>query len=308
MREAAAAILAEQAGELKRCRRGARAGDVDAVHDTRVATRRIRAALRVFGASRRRRRALRRRLRKLATALGRVRDLDVMTGLLERQQLHRLGAAELGRVRGLLDALRRRRRRALQRLRARLTRARVRAVRRRIGAVARRGRAGTRAEPAGRGLETAVTSLADAVAREPAMLEVAPDAAATHRLRIAFKRLRYALEFHAGAGDLAFEAELRIARAMQDCLGELHDTDLLLARLEEGAGPFAGPWPQLLARLRASRLGLLRRFAVLRTRWRARTAEPPVEVEEPRFVALEPAAVQLRLVTGSRQIASAMIR
>ncbi len=311
MPEAAAEIVGEQARVLRGARRGARAGDADAVHDMRVASRRIRAALRIFEPCLVAPRGLRRRVRKLAGALGDVRDLDVMAALLSHQRPDRLGAAERRRLEDLVFALGKDRERARRRLAQRLAGDRFRALARRLERLARHPevREGPEADaPAGRGLDEAVTRLAEAIARQPAMAEVAPDAEALHALRIAFKRLRYALEFHAGAGGLAYDTELAIARGMQDCLGELHDTDVLLARLADGGGAFAGPWPHLVRQLETARLALLRRFAVLRKRWRARTAEAPVEPAEPRFVALEPAAVQLRLITGGKQIASAMIR
>lgn len=60
-------------------------GDVERVHDMRVATRRLRAALEVFAPAfpaKRHRKALK-RVRKLADALGERRDLDVEIELLE---------------------------------------------------------------------------------------------------------------------------------------------------------------------------------------------------------------------------------
>ena len=60
-------------------------GDVERVHDMRVATRRLRAALEVFAPAfprKRHRRALK-RVKALADALGARRDLDVEIGLLE---------------------------------------------------------------------------------------------------------------------------------------------------------------------------------------------------------------------------------
>lgn len=60
-------------------------GDVERVHDMRVATRRLRAALEIFGPClppKQHRRALR-RVKALADALGARRDLDVEIELLE---------------------------------------------------------------------------------------------------------------------------------------------------------------------------------------------------------------------------------
>ena len=64
---------------------GAVAGDVEAVHDMRVAIRRLRVALSNFAfcIGREDRQRLRTRLEHLAGALGGVRDLDVMIAALE---------------------------------------------------------------------------------------------------------------------------------------------------------------------------------------------------------------------------------
>jgi len=60
--------------------------DVERVHDMRVATRRLRAALEIFGPCfpRKRRRKALKRVKALADALGARRDLDVEIELLER--------------------------------------------------------------------------------------------------------------------------------------------------------------------------------------------------------------------------------
>jgi CHAD domain-containing protein len=59
--------------------------DVERVHDMRVATRRLRAALEIFEPCfpRKRRRKALKRVKALADALGERRDLDVEIGLLE---------------------------------------------------------------------------------------------------------------------------------------------------------------------------------------------------------------------------------
>jgi hypothetical protein len=109
---------------------------------------------------------------------------------------------------------------------------------------------------------------------------------------------------------MAYEVERKLARAMQDCLGELHDHDLLLAWLERGKDFFAGPWPVLGDALTADRAKLFRRFLRLRRSWKARTRREPTvaPLEEPRFVNLEPAPVTLRLIAPTRKdVASSLI-
>lgn len=67
---------------------------------------------------------------------------------------------------------------------------------------------------------------------ELAAAAVEPGAeAAQHDMRIAAKRLRYALDV--GAGCLGAEAEALAAKAreLQDVLGEIHDCDVMLPRV-----------------------------------------------------------------------------
>ncbi len=86
------AILSQEKEVLSR--------DVDAVHDMRVASRRLRVALGNFAvccepSERRRMRAL---LGKLADALGGVRDLDVLVSALKKYQTaHRAERTEIHR-------------------------------------------------------------------------------------------------------------------------------------------------------------------------------------------------------------------
>lgn len=63
---------------------------------------------------------------------------------------------------------------------------------------------------------------------------LAPDASeAQHDMRIAAKRLRYVLEIFASClGEEADEAR-RAAKRLQSVLGDLHDCDLMLARVEQ---------------------------------------------------------------------------
>src|SRR5262245_4028891 len=67
---------------------GARQGDVEAIHDMRVATRRLRVALGNFGAcwTKAQRQQIKLWLQSLADALGEVRDLDVLMEALKPQQ------------------------------------------------------------------------------------------------------------------------------------------------------------------------------------------------------------------------------
>jgi len=66
--------------------RGAKSLDADAVHDLRVTIRRFTQSLRVFASllPQRQARKVRKRLRRLMTAAGQVRDRDIALGFLDK--------------------------------------------------------------------------------------------------------------------------------------------------------------------------------------------------------------------------------
>jgi CHAD domain-containing protein len=348
VRQAASRIVARQVRDLLGYAAAARRGDdPEAIHQMRVQTRRLRAARALFADVLRVPRAARvSRLRWIAGALGRVRDLDVVIALLEERHLGALEGAEAARLEDLLAALKERRWRAQQKLAAALARRRWSKLKAALKDWARHPKF------AGRGREDGMAArfLTDVVHREAVrvsarrgMTERAPTAADLHGLRIRVKRLRYVLDFHAETCGVAFDAERALARQIQDCLGEIHDHDVVLGWFaaaadsgargrgrakagaprasgarRRGAGPeapveaalLAGAWPVLPGRLAADRERLLRRFLRLRGRWRVRT-DPALAVaalEAPRFVNLEAAPVQLRIATPPLQKTVASLR
>ncbi len=321
-RQAASRIVARQVRELLSHEKAARRGeDAEAVHQMRVEARRLRAALALFSTVvRPPRRAGRSRLRWLSRTLGRVRDLDVMTALLEDRHLAHLDGGEAARLEDLLAALKERRWRAQKKLAASLARGRYAKLKDALRGFARHPRFVGR----GDGEAMAARYLTDVIHRQArrasahrGMVERTPEAADLHALRMAVKRLRYVLDFHAEVCGIAFDEERRLTRLLQDCLGEIHDHDLLLEwfRGRHGAAApveaalFAGAWRVLPERLGADRARLLRRFLRLRRQWLARTEPggPVVALEAPRFVNLEAAPVQLRLASPLRTVASLRI-
>jgi CHAD domain-containing protein len=105
------AVISEQEGVLRR--------DVEAVHDMRVASRRLRVALSNFAACCQgdERRRMRRSLGHLADALGSVRDLDVLVAALKKYQAG-LEPDEQKHIAALIRRLRARRLRRCRRLEA----------------------------------------------------------------------------------------------------------------------------------------------------------------------------------------------
>lgn len=311
VREAAVQVLSRQVRELVTHEPGARKGeDPESVHQMRVTTRRLRAALRVFRGYVLPKKRVRNGLPWIARRLGRVRDHDVIIALLEERHLGSVRGEEGRRLEALIAQLKERRFRHHQKLRRSMRRGRYRALRVALEATAARPRfGGDEDAQATRLLVEAIERLGEDVATEPAMAAPAPDARELHKLRMAFKRLRYVLDFHAETCGMAYEVERRLTREMQECLGALHDHDVLLSWIERGKRAFKGEWPVLHQRLAQDRARLMRRFRLLRTRWDERTRPDPTvaPLQEPRLVALEPAPVTLRLITPRKQVASTLI-
>ena len=217
------AVLRRQCAALLAHEPGTRLGDdIEELHDMRVASRRLRAAIALFrehlpaDAER-----LRPELAWLGQTIGAVRDLDV--------QLERLaGEDALAPLRALLEE-----ERALAR--ADMLQAfdspRYARLLSRFAAMLR-SRSGSRTD-------AALTIAPDLVERRhralrKAMRRTGPDAeaAAYHRARIAGKRYRYALEFLADVYPGETKRLVRRAVAFQDLLGTYQDAHVAITRLQ----------------------------------------------------------------------------
>jgi CHAD domain-containing protein len=241
----------------------ARQADEDGVHDARVACRRLRESLAVVEAADLETGRLGRRLRRLARAMGPVRELDVA-----RHVLDELAAIEPWPpvvVAAVDAACQRRRARAARTLGARLDRFDDRVV---IAAVAAIGAAVERDE-AGRAW---ATSLAQRVRKRAAGLVHAIDAAGTlyvaeplHDIRLAVKKLRYVLEFvPSWSGWRPGVARGRLRRA-QTAFGALSDLQLVQGEVQRLAARSGGA--------RGTREALARMDRDLEARCRAAHAE-----------------------------------
>ena len=233
---AARKVIRFHLGQMVSATAGARSGRNPAdLHAMRVATRRQRAALRLFedALPARDARVLRRRLRSIAGSLGHVRDLDVLIEAAEKYA-STLPTSDRGAFGPLLDAWQARRDKARGDVARRLGSRRYR----RFVAHAETF-AGKNDDPRSSASplheprlvrDTAPARIWHAYqlvrAYEP-VLEWA-DVSTLHALRIAAKRLRYTLEFF---GDtLGSEGSDLVAHivGLQDHLGALHDADVAM--------------------------------------------------------------------------------
>ena len=104
--------------------------------------------------------------------------------------------------------------------------------------------------------------VADLYACAPAALR-RDDAAALHDLRIATKRLRYVLELVGFCLGDAGQAGLTAARELQTLTGDIHDCDVLLARIAAAPSANGKGMRRLAKRFRERRRDLYAQFTGL---------------------------------------------
>ncbi len=214
--------------------------DPEGVHDMRVASRRLRSALRDF-APYLRHRLPQRRLRRLAAALGAVRDDDV--ALIALEALAHEVEAELTAGLSLLVAARQQRR---AQSRAVLARAleetafdvgQTKLARKLSQAIAVKAKLAVPGVAGADALTFAdigrdvLTNLSAELFAEGRALYQPQRVRRIHELRITAKRLRYALELFAPCWDTRLTICADEIGALQKSLGELHDCDVWIAEL-----------------------------------------------------------------------------
>jgi CHAD domain-containing protein len=231
------------------------AGDHEALHKARVASRRIREALPIVGALARpdRVKKLRRKMRALTRHLGPIRELDVELGMLEKQaeEGETVSPKALSLVRREV-ASRRHALRDKQGKEPPVTDLKKLIKKLERVAAARKGRgqqAGEKGDTAKENHDTAwrsalATTLMKRAKRLKAVLEdagplYAPDR--IHDVRIATKKLRYALEIADEAGQPDAKALVKVLKRQQARLGHLHDLQALLTHVRAAeASPRVG--------------------------------------------------------------------
>lgn len=231
----AAADAIRMAGEaLATHQPAALAGDPEAVHQMRIATRRLRVTVELFGGTLSSGwfNAARRELKWLGGVIGALRDCDVI-GQLISDRAGRLApdlAAGVDPIRQTLSA----RRLAVQvEMRRALESQRYHNLLGRIAA------APAKKLPPAATVKTTASELLAPIARRVdkagARLVPESDSRAFHKLRIRIKRLRYSFEMLAEAGDGEMKSAAKRLRKMQDLLGEQHDAMMAAGWLREFA-------------------------------------------------------------------------
>jgi CHAD domain-containing protein len=244
------------------------ASDDEAVHDFRVAIRRLRTALRpargVYG--RKKLRTIAEELGAVARASGALRDEEVLRETLASLELTARWRAVVDRWLKVRKPQERARRARL----AALIRGTVRA-----GALpslatalaALEARLVQRGDPPA-AAKLARRSLADAERGVEARLHVeANDVPGLHELRIRFKRLRYTAELFSGFCGARGEAIGQAAAKMQKRLGDVHDFDEAAVRVTRARSLDDRARRAILAALRAGRAAKVARALAERDGW-----------------------------------------
>ena len=212
-------------------------GDATRLHEARVATRRLREAV-LLTASGPRARRVERTVRRLTRALGPVRELDVAMQTLD--EIADTGGVAQAAIRALKDSIRDERHRLPADMRRQIKDVNIDKLR-------RRAIAGTRTHHArssdAKGRAKARLRVAKRASRLQAKIDNAagiylPDR--LHDVRVAIKKLRYAMEVVNQLSGSRAAASLRTLKAAQDLLGHMHDLEVLTMRvraMQASSGP-----------------------------------------------------------------------
>lgn len=204
----------------------AHAGNPSSVHQARVASRRLREALPVTSGTAAGVRQAVKQVRRVTRALGPVREIDVALGhLAEFAERGVSSPRAIAGVRRVLEHERQQRRREML---AALSPTRLQKLRRKL-------------EPLEREMLTpearaaAIIEAERRVQKRAARLAAAVDQAGAlyladrlHAVRVATKKLRYALEIERELRRSRGTARIRQLKSLQDLLGRLHDLEVLI--------------------------------------------------------------------------------
>lgn len=227
-REALTDVFPRRLRALVRNLPSAQKGDAEALHKTRVASRRVREALPMLAdaVSSASWKKARRQTRRMTRALGRVRELDVGLDLLANLQ-----AADEGQRLALerVAAIMVRDREALRlEMLDQLQAVRPNKLARKIaGLVGDLGNAAVWRQTLDRRLQSRVKRLRQAIDEAGELYEPAR----LHGVRLAVKKLRYVLELIRETGAQTAKPLVKTLKASQENLGRLHDVQVVINRI-----------------------------------------------------------------------------
>jgi CHAD domain-containing protein len=217
-------LLLRRARELERQLPLAIEGNDIGVHQARVASRRLREAVPVLAGESKARRKAEKKIRKLTQALGTVREMDVTVQILDEfAQTNALPRNALEDVRGHVIAERDRRRVVMLHRLRRVDTDRIRARLEEASIVAAVTDSAEWREALSARVAHRVKRLRQAIEEAGQMYA----AEQLHEVRIATKKLRYALELIADARLAPVRPLVNTLKRAQETLGKLHDLQVI---------------------------------------------------------------------------------
>jgi len=235
-------LLRQRFAVLTRTLPSAQSGDVTAIHEARVATRRVRAALPLVTRGSKGRK-LKKAVSRLTRALGGVRDLDV--ALLTLDELASDATLQSEGIDLLASVAAEERRHHYAAMVRELEGVDLERLQRKVMAAARKHvtREG-QAESDPKGLKAVAKR---AVRRAESLHEAIENAGGIylpdrlHQVRIAVKKLRYTMEIARELSRSRATARIRTLKSAQDLLGRMHDFDVLITRIRALQGSDRAP-------------------------------------------------------------------
>ena len=247
-------------------------GDPEGVHSMRVASRRLRSMLRDFlpYLPKRSFASVLKQFKRLADALGEVRDQDVAIHVLEEIE-KKAPAEHMAALKQLIDKRKELRERHRSELKALLAKSELKKLESDFAAAIEEATAAAERKRKRVMPPLAFSLVAQDIIRDR-LKEVEKrsdalfrplDVEALHQLRIATKRLRYAIELLAPCFPGSISAHAKRAARIQTALGDLHDCDSWILSVGDEMGPAkkSGATAQLVALT-----WLLNHFLKLRTK------------------------------------------
>jgi CHAD domain-containing protein len=235
-------LLRQRLAVLTRTLPSAQSGDVKAIHEARVATRRVRATLPLVTRGSKGRK-LKKAVSRLTRALGGVRDLDV--ALLTLDELSSDATLQSEGIDLLASVLTEERRRHYAAMVRELEGVDLERLQRKVMAAARKHvMTEGQAESDPNGLKAVAKR---AVRRAESLHEAIENAGGIylpdrlHQVRIAVKKLRYTLEIARELRRSRATARVRTLKSAQDLLGRMHDFEVLITRIRTLQGSDRAP-------------------------------------------------------------------
>ena len=223
-------LIRQRLAALTRTLPSASGGDVNAIHQARVATRRVRAALPIATRGSRRRK-LKKSVTHMTRALGGVRELDV--AILTLDELASDPSVPREGLEQLRVILQEERQRFYAEMNGILQHVDLDRLQRKTLAAAERATEHDSDQSDVKRLRSVIKRAGRRAFALQAAIENAGNiylADRLHQVRIAVKKLRYVLEIARELSRSRASARIRMLKNAQDLLGRMHDLEVLIAR------------------------------------------------------------------------------